>query len=84
MSSNGYLVTDVIQFTRKFGQCKDHETEEPLLIESCDYIEAVKLTGDPDVPAGKASIIIFSLYDQMSLFAYCKVSCVRLLNISTM
>ncbi|KAK1402083.1 hypothetical protein POM88_001688 [Heracleum sosnowskyi] len=53
MCSNGYLVTDVIQFTRKFGQCKDDLEEEPSKIESCDYVEAVKLTGDPDFPAGK-------------------------------
>ncbi|XP_074328179.1 protein EXECUTER 1, chloroplastic-like isoform X2 [Apium graveolens] len=68
-ASNGYLITEVIQFTRKFGQWQenseiqnysetesDEENEEikdPSEVEPCDFIEAVKLTGDPDVPAGQ-------------------------------
>ncbi|KAK1388163.1 hypothetical protein POM88_016341 [Heracleum sosnowskyi] len=55
--SNGYIVTEVIQSTRKYGQWhKDGELEDLLKIKSDDYvvyIEAVKLTGDPDVLAGK-------------------------------
>ncbi|KAK1402085.1 hypothetical protein POM88_001690 [Heracleum sosnowskyi] len=53
-ASNGYLVTEVIQFTRKFGQWQGNgETEGPSKVESYDYVEAIKLTGDPDVPAGQ-------------------------------
>ncbi|KAK1401843.1 hypothetical protein POM88_001448 [Heracleum sosnowskyi] len=55
-ASNGYLVTEVIQFTRKFGQWQENgEIEGPAEDESYDYVEAVKLTGDPDVLAGQAS-----------------------------
>ncbi|KAL8155853.1 hypothetical protein AgCh_001051 [Apium graveolens] len=76
-ASNGYLITEVIQFTRKFGQWQenseiqnysetesDEENEEikdPSEVEPCDFIEAVKLTGDPDVPAGQASTFLSSL-----------------------
>lgn len=67
-ASNGYLVTEVIQFTRKFGQWQENgEAEGPAEVESYDYVEAVKLTGDPDVPAGQAS---YSLHKQLSLFMY--------------
>ncbi|KAK1402082.1 Protein EXECUTER 1, chloroplastic [Heracleum sosnowskyi] len=55
-ASNGYLVTEVIQFTRKFGQWQENgETEGPAEDESYDYVEAVKVTGDPDVPAGQVA-----------------------------
>lgn len=79
-ASNGYLITEVIQFTRKFGQWQENsetqdssetesdekkeEIKDPSEIEPYDYIEAVKLTGDPDVPAGQVSTF---LYEQMSL-----------------
>ncbi|KAL8155810.1 hypothetical protein AgCh_001011 [Apium graveolens] len=56
-SSNGYLVTEVIQFTQKFGQWQEiGETDGPAEVESCDYVEAVKLTSDPDVPAGQVAL----------------------------
>ncbi|KAK1402081.1 hypothetical protein POM88_001686 [Heracleum sosnowskyi] len=56
VASNGFLVTEVIQFTRKFGQWQEiGETEGSSKTESYDYVEAVKLTGDPDVPAGQVS-----------------------------
>lgn len=80
-ASNGYFITEVIQMTRKFGQWhensdiqdsseteSDEENEEikdPSEVEPYDYIEAVKLTGDPDVPAGQVSTFP---YEQMSLF----------------
>lgn len=53
MCLNGYMVTKVIHFTRKFGQFEDDEIEEPLIIKSSDYVEVVKLNGDLDVPAGQ-------------------------------
>lgn len=72
-ASNGYLVTEVIQFIRKFGQWQeDGETEGHPEAESCDYVEAVKLTGDPDVPAGQAS---YFLHKQKSLFIYHLIPC---------
>lgn len=55
-SSNGYLVTEVIYFTRKFGKWQENgEIQEPSETEPYDYVEAVKLTGDPDVPAGQVA-----------------------------
>lgn len=58
-ASNGYLITEVIQFTRKFGQWHGNgETEGPSKVESCDYVEAIKLSGDPDVPAGQESYFL--------------------------
>ncbi|KAK1402090.1 Protein EXECUTER 1, chloroplastic [Heracleum sosnowskyi] len=55
-ASNGHLVTEVIQFRRKFGQWQENgEIKDPSEIESYDYVEAVKLTGDPDVPAGQVA-----------------------------
>ncbi|XP_074356786.1 protein EXECUTER 1, chloroplastic-like [Apium graveolens] len=49
----------VIQITRKYGQWrKDGELENLSKNESDDYVvyvEAVKLTGDPELPAGKVA-----------------------------
>ncbi|KAK1401948.1 hypothetical protein POM88_001553 [Heracleum sosnowskyi] len=46
-SSNGYLVTEFIRFTRKFGEWQENgeKQEGPSEIEPYDYVEAVKLTG---------------------------------------
>ncbi|XP_074358619.1 protein EXECUTER 1, chloroplastic-like isoform X2 [Apium graveolens] len=59
LCSNGYIVTEVIQITRKYGQWrKDGELENLSKNESDDYVvyvEAVKLTGDPELPAGKVA-----------------------------
>lgn len=79
MCSNGCTVTEVIQFTRKFGMYEDGHTEDPSKIKLCLYVEAVKMNGDPDVPAGKASIISF-LYEQVTLFVPCKAPCIHLLQ----
>ncbi|KAK1386190.1 hypothetical protein POM88_023925 [Heracleum sosnowskyi] len=56
IGSNGYLATEVIQLRRLFGPWHEvdgiKEVSEPEL---CEYVEAVNLTGDCDMPAGQAT-----------------------------
>ena len=64
IGSNGYLATEVIQLKKLFGPWHKvdgiKEVSEPEL---CEYVEAVNLTGDIDMPAGQAS-----LYTSLSSF----------------
>ncbi|KAK1402075.1 hypothetical protein POM88_001680 [Heracleum sosnowskyi] len=53
IGSNGCLVTEVIQISRKFGHWPGHDGDDLSKLEPCNYVEVVKLTGDPDVPAGQ-------------------------------
>ncbi|KAK1402073.1 Protein EXECUTER 1, chloroplastic [Heracleum sosnowskyi] len=56
VGSNGYLVTEVIQIRRQFGHWPgDDGIGDHSKLEPCNYVEVVKLTGDPDVPAGQVS-----------------------------
>ncbi|XP_063941619.1 protein EXECUTER 1, chloroplastic [Daucus carota subsp. sativus] len=56
IGSNGYLVTEVIQIRRQFGQWPGGDGIDDLSrLEPCNYVEVVKLTGDPNVPAGQAT-----------------------------
>ncbi|KAJ8447462.1 hypothetical protein Cgig2_019456 [Carnegiea gigantea] len=53
---HGPYISEVIQLKRKFGQWKeDGETKGPSDLHFYEYVEAVKLTGDPYVPAGKVA-----------------------------
>ncbi|XP_028965342.2 protein EXECUTER 1, chloroplastic-like [Malus domestica] len=56
IGAHGLHTSEVIRLRRKFGQWKeDGGTEEPLNLEFYEYLEALKLTGDPYVPAGQVA-----------------------------
>lgn len=54
LGAHGLYSSEVINLSRKFGQWQeDGGKKEPSELEFYEYVEAVKLTGDPYVPAGK-------------------------------
>ncbi|XP_074352163.1 protein EXECUTER 1, chloroplastic-like [Apium graveolens] len=57
IGSNGYLATEVIQLRKLFGPWPEvgsiKNDSEPEL---CEYVEAVNLTGDYDMPAGQVAL----------------------------
>uniref|UniRef100_A0A1J3K0Y8 Protein EXECUTER 1, chloroplastic n=1 Tax=Noccaea caerulescens TaxID=107243 RepID=A0A1J3K0Y8_NOCCA len=56
IGAHGLYTSEVIHLKRKFGQWKGgKESKKPADIEFYEYVEAVKLTGDPYVPAGKVA-----------------------------
>ncbi|XP_074331758.1 protein EXECUTER 1, chloroplastic-like isoform X5 [Apium graveolens] len=56
IGSNGYLASEVIQLRRLFGPWPEIDsTKEVSEPELCEYVEAVNLTGDFDVPAGQVA-----------------------------
>lgn len=59
IGSNGFLATEVVQLRRKFGHWhEDGGNDDVSELEKCDYVEVLKLTGDPNVPAGQVSNIL--------------------------
>ncbi|TYG74543.1 hypothetical protein ES288_D04G190700v1 [Gossypium darwinii] len=56
IGTHGLYTSEVIHLKRKFGQWQgDSGTKEPSDLEFYEYVEAVKLTGDPYVPAGQVA-----------------------------
>lgn len=53
IGSHGPYTSEVIQLKRKFGQWQ--EEKGPKDLHFYEYVEAVKLTGDPYVPAGQVA-----------------------------
>lgn len=54
IGAHGLYTSEVIHLRRRFGQWKeDGRKKEPPNVEFYEYVEAVKLTGDPYVPAGQ-------------------------------
>lgn len=52
IGAHGLYSSEVIQIKHKFGQWQEGAGKSQNL-EFYEYIEAVKLTGDPNVPAGQ-------------------------------
>lgn len=51
---HGLYTSEVIHLRRRFGQWQDDAgTRNPQNLEFYEYVEAIKVTGDPYVPAGK-------------------------------
>ncbi|XP_024017584.1 protein EXECUTER 1, chloroplastic [Morus notabilis] len=56
IGAHGLYTSEVIHLQRKFGQWKeDNGTMEPSNLEFYEYVEALKITGDPYVPAGQVA-----------------------------
>ncbi|KAE8686794.1 Protein EXECUTER 1 [Hibiscus syriacus] len=56
IGTHGLYTSEIIHLKRKFGQWKgDSGTKEPSNLEFYEYVEAVKLTGDPYVQAGQVA-----------------------------
>ncbi|KDP29991.1 hypothetical protein JCGZ_18758 [Jatropha curcas] len=56
IGAHGLYSSEVIQLQRKFGQWQDERgTNQPSNVEFYEYVEAVKLTGDPYIAAGQVA-----------------------------
>lgn len=56
IGAHGLYTSEVIHLRRRVGQWQeDGGTKEPSSLEFYEYVEALKLTGDPYVPAGQVA-----------------------------
>lgn len=56
IGAHGLFTSEVIHLRRKFGQWQEYDqNKEPTDLEFYEYVEALKLTGDPHVPAGQVA-----------------------------
>ncbi|CAJ1936143.1 unnamed protein product [Sphenostylis stenocarpa] len=56
IGAHGLYSSEVIHLKRRFGQWQeDNGAKEPSDLEFYEYVEALKLTGDPYVPAGQVA-----------------------------
>ncbi|XP_058081315.1 protein EXECUTER 1, chloroplastic [Magnolia sinica] len=56
MGAHGLYTSEIIHLRRKFGQWQeDGRTKKSPDLEFYEYVEALKLTGDPYVPAGQVA-----------------------------
>ncbi|XP_076897260.1 protein EXECUTER 1, chloroplastic-like [Bidens hawaiensis] len=56
VGAHGIYTSEVIQLKRKFGQWQeDGSTKKFSNLEFYEYVEAIKITGDPYVPAGQVA-----------------------------
>ncbi|KAG6474994.1 protein EXECUTER 1, chloroplastic-like [Zingiber officinale] len=56
IGSHGMYTSNVLHLKRKYGQWQEDSTSEKYVdLEFFEYVEAIKLTGDPSVPAGQVA-----------------------------
>ncbi|XP_073048313.1 protein EXECUTER 1, chloroplastic-like isoform X2 [Primulina eburnea] len=56
VGAHGLYTSEVILMKRRFGQWKeDDSSKKPSNLEFYEFVEAVKITGDPCVPAGQVA-----------------------------
>ncbi|KAL8150840.1 hypothetical protein V2J09_020648 [Rumex salicifolius] len=55
VGSHGPFTSEVIQLRHKFGQWNEDSSTSEAGLEFYEYVEAVKITGDPYVPAGQVA-----------------------------
>ncbi|KAJ8506153.1 hypothetical protein OPV22_007039 [Ensete ventricosum] len=55
IGSHGMYSSNVLHLKRKYGQWQEDYAQGQMNLEFYEYVEAIKLTGDPSVPAGQVA-----------------------------